>query len=247
MQSKEITCETLQLKESSCSTISFYDCLGRVLNFCLAITLLVVFSPLMILISLAILILDGRPILYRGKRLGKNGYVFTMYKFRTLVKGAENRIGGRLMMDNEGLITTLGHFLRAMKLDEAPQLFNILRGDMNFVGPRPVRPAMAETYRKKVPGYDRRFGIKPGLTGLAQLRGGYYCPPRIKTRYDVFYINKRNFLLDMKLFLLTGLRVIFSPRCLKRGYNANGRPVGGSHHTEEKYRHCKKTKSRKAT
>lgn len=200
--------------------------LMRALNMFLALLLLILFSPVMLLIFIMIYFLEGKPVFYRGKRIGRNGVIFNMYKFRTLYKGAENKIGSRLMKDNEGFITPLGHFLRRFKLDELPQLYNIVKGDMNFIGPRPVRPLMAEEYRRFVPQYEKRFRIKPGLTGLAQLRGGYYCNPRHKTHYDLFYIRKRNFIFDIKLFLLTAVRFIVSPHCLKRGYNANGRPTG---------------------
>ena len=200
----------------------------RILNFSLALVLLVLFSPVMLLIFIVIYILEGTPVLYRGKRIGCNGFVFNMYKFRTLYRGAENKIGSRLMKDNEGFITPLGHFLRRFKLDELPQLYNIMRGDMNFIGPRPVRPLMAEEYSSFCIGYQKRFLIKPGLTGLAQLRGGYYCNPRRKTHYDLFYIRKRNVIFDIKLFVMTAVRFIISPHCLKRGYNANGRPTGSS-------------------
>ena len=200
--------------------------MARSLNFLLALSLLVLFAPFIVVIALLVLVFDGRPVFYYGKRLGKDGRIFNMLKFRTLSPQAEEKIGGRLMRDNEGLITPFGHLLRCLKLDELPQLINILKGDMNFVGPRPVRPAMAREYASIVPRYGRRFSIKPGLTGLAQLRGGYYCPPRRKTRYDLFYIKKKGFLLDFKLFLLTGLRLVISPACLKTGYMANGRPIG---------------------
>lgn len=199
-----------------------YTYLTRTYNFLLALSCLVLFSPIILLIYLLILIFDGRPVFYYGSRIGKDGRVFLMYKFRTMRVGSEKKIGGRLMHDSEGFITPLGHFLRRLKLDELPQLFNILVGDMNFVGPRPVRPSMAEEYSKFVSGYEERFAVNPGLTGLAQLRGGYYCAPERKTRYDTFYIRKRSFVLDLKLTFLTGYRLITSPNCLKSG----DRPVG---------------------
>ncbi|MBN1900850.1 sugar transferase [Candidatus Sumerlaeota bacterium] len=189
----------------------------RLINFITASILLLLFSPFMLLISLILLLFDGCPILYRGKRVGKNGRLFTMYKFRTLYEGSETRIGGKLMKDSEGYITPIGHFLRCLKLDELPQLLNIIKGDMNFVGPRPVRPLMAVEYESKCKDYNQRFMVKPGLTGLAQLRGGYYCPAKRKTRYDLFYIKKRSFILDAKLLALTAIKMICSPNCLKMG------------------------------
>jgi len=213
----------------------FHENISRFMNFTLALLVLFLLSPVMIAMYFLVLILDGRPVFYYGQRLGKDGRIFVMYKFRTLVVGAEKVIGGRLMDDQEGYITSLGHFLRLFKLDEIPQLFNILKGDMNFVGPRPVRAAMANEYEQIVPDYHKRFLVRPGLTGLAQLRGGYYCPPRRKTRYDLFYIKKQGFVLDMKLLLLTGLRLIISPNCLKRGYSLSGRPIGTLPNVKEGY------------
>ena len=194
----------------------------RIYNFIFALGLVLLCSPLMYVIYMLILFLDGRPIFYYGARLGKNRKTFEMYKFRTLRIGSEKAIGGRLMLDDDGYITPLGHFLRRLKLDELPQLFNILRGDMNFVGPRPVRPSMAAEYSKIIGNYEKRFFVKPGLTGLAQLRGGYYCAPEKKTRYDLFYIRKRGILLDLKLLFLTAYRAVMCPNCLKSG----DRPVG---------------------
>lgn len=199
-----------------------YARLTRMYNFMLSLGLIFLCSPLMLIIYMLILLLEGRPIFYYGARLGKNGKVFEMYKFRTLRVGSEKAIGGRLMMDGEGYITPLGHFLRCLKLDELPQLFNILRGDMNFVGPRPVRPAMAKEYTPIIANYENRFSVKPGLTGLAQIRGGYYCAPKRKTRYDLFYIRKRGIVLDLRILFLTAYRAVMCPGCLKSG----DRPVG---------------------
>ncbi len=194
----------------------------RTLNFLLAALICLPLLPLMGGIAILIRVADGQPVLYRGRRLGFGGRLFTMYKFRTLKVGSEERIGGRLMREDEQFVTPVGRILRRFKLDELPQLFNVLGGDMNFVGPRPVRAAMAADYASFVPRYGERFAARPGLTGLAQLRGGYYCDPLRKTRYDRFYIRKRSIRLDLILMVLTGLRLVMSPDCLKAG----NRPVG---------------------
>jgi lipopolysaccharide/colanic/teichoic acid biosynthesis glycosyltransferase len=214
INSNSFSCIFCNIRENSTQ-------LDRLINFTTAFILLLIFAPFMLIISLIILLFDGRPIYYKGSRVGKNGRLFTMYKFRTLYEGVEQNIGGSLMKDSEGFITPIGHFLRCLKLDELPQLFNIIKGDMNFIGPRPVRPLMAIEYEKLCKRYSGRFTVKPGLTGLAQLRGGYYCPPKRKTRYDLFYIRKRNLFLDMKLLALTAIKMICSPNCLKMG----GRPI----------------------
>lgn len=223
-------------RNSNSYSCMFYDLqngsavLNRLINFTTASILLLFFFPFMLLISLIILLFEGYPVFYKGKRMGKNGRLFTMYKFRTLYKGAEQKIGGKLMKDSEGYITLIGHFLRCLKLDELPQLFNILKGDMNLVGPRPVRPLMAQDYEKQCKNYLKRFTVKPGLTGLAQLRGGYFCQPKRKTRYDLFYIRKKNLFLDMKLLGLTTIKMLCSPNCLKMG----GRPITALKSREDK-------------
>lgn len=176
---------------------------------------LAVLAPLLALLALLVVAVDGHPVLYRGVRLGRGRRPFTMYKFRTMADGAENRIGGRLMRGEDGVVTPLGRILRYLKFDELPQLWNVVRGDMGFVGPRPVRPAMADDYSAHVPGYDARFAVRPGLTGLAQIRGGYYCPPARKTRYDCFYIARRGISMDVWLLYRTATYMAASVLRLK--------------------------------
>lgn len=175
----------------------------RLLNALLAGLLLVALSPVIAAVALLVLLIDGRPILYRGARVGWRGTLFSMLKFRTMRPGAEALVGGRLMRSDDRVTTRLGRILRYLKLDELPQLWNIFRGDMNFIGPRPVRPLMAADYISRVPDYEQRFAVRPGLSGLAQIRGGYYCSPARKTRYDRFYIRHRSLAFDALLLIET--------------------------------------------
>ncbi len=169
---------------------------------------LVLLSPLAFVIAVGIKLTSQGPILYRGKRLGRGAKVFTIYKFRTLEVGAEQRIGARLLEHSDGLYTRIGRMLKRAKLDEIPQLLNVIAGTMNLVGPRPVRPIFLETLSREIPGYLRRFAVNPGMTGLAQVRGGYFTHPRDKLRYDEIYIRNRGWWLDVRLVTLTFIKVL---------------------------------------
>lgn len=164
-------------------------------------------SPLFLLIALAIRLTSPGPIFYRGQRVGKDQQVFYIRKFRTLIVGAEQRIGARLLKEEDQLYTPIGKFLKKTKFDELPQLLNVLTGDMSLVGPRPVRPIFLEQLKHEVPNYEKRFQVRPGMTGLAQVRGGYWTAPRDKLRYELVYINNQSLLFDLKLIWLTLLKI----------------------------------------
>jgi lipopolysaccharide/colanic/teichoic acid biosynthesis glycosyltransferase len=158
--------------------------MSTVLRRGLAGVLLLLLAPLILAIGLAILLVDGRPILYRGVRLGKGKRDFMIYKLRTLAPGAQRRLGPRLVSDRDHLPHPLGTLLRETRLDELPQLFNVLRGDMNFTGPRPERPEVYEAVCREIPGYDRRFRTKPGITGLSQLFTPHSTPKKNRVLLD---------------------------------------------------------------
>ena len=182
---------------------------GRyVVQALLSITALVLLSPVLLLIAIAIKLTSHGPILYAGIRVGRNQRLYTMYKFRTLYDGSEGRIGGRLLSSQDDFYTPIGKFLKRSKLDEIPQLINVLRGEMNFVGPRPLRPVFLERYLKEIPHYAERFRVAPGMTGLAQVRGGYWTTPRNKLRYDRLYMAHRSLWLDAQIVALTALKVL---------------------------------------
>ncbi len=181
-----------------------YGVVTRVLNAAVALLGLIGLSPLLLIIALAIKLSDsGAPIFYRGRRIGRAGRPFEILKFRTMVPGTEEAIGARLIERDSALITPIGRVLRRRKLDELPQLLNVLRGDMNLVGPRPARQVFLEELRERIPGYDRRFLVRPGVTGLAQVNGGYYTNPRNKLRYELLYIMRRSVWVDLKLIAAT--------------------------------------------
>jgi len=180
---------------------------SRAFQVLLCLVGLSLLSPVMALVALAVKLSSRGPIFYRGQRVGKDERVFDIYKFRTLQVGAEKQIGARLLTEGDAVYTPVGKFLKKWKLDELPQLFNVIRGDMSLVGPRPVRPIFLDQFKREIPGYARRFRVRPGATGLAQLRGGYWTEPRNKLRYEVVYIRHQSLLLDLKLMGLTFIKI----------------------------------------
>lgn len=185
-----------------------YEVVTRTYNFLGALIGVLLLSPLMLAIAAAVKLTSPGPALYRGARVGRGEKTFHIYKFRTMKVGAEQQIGQRLVRQDEDHYTSIGRFLRKYRLDELAQLLNVLKGDMNLVGPRPLRPIFLEEHKRRIPGYARRFFVRPGITGQAQVRGGYYTRPRHKLFYDTLYIARRSVLLDLQLIALTFLRVM---------------------------------------
>ena len=185
-----------------------YEAFTRLYNFLGALVGILLLSPLLIAIASVVKLTSPGPALYRGARVGRGERAFDIFKFRTMKVGSEQRIGKRLVRQEEDHYTRVGKFLRKYRLDELAQLFNVLRGDMNLVGPRPVRPIFLEDHKLRIPGYARRFHVRPGITGQAQVRGGYYTHPRHKLFYEALYIANRNVWLDLQLIALTFLRVM---------------------------------------
>ena len=188
------------------------DVVIRALDLVLAAVFLLLSLPFALAVALAILLADGRPILYRGERVGRAGHVFTMFKFRTLVPDAETRLGpyleDELVRRTEGEVTRLGRWLRAAQLDEIPQFWNVLRGDMSFVGPRPIRPRFFEQLASELPGYWQRLVVRPGLTGLAQVRRTREASWAEKLAHDLEWIADRSVRLYLRTLGTTALRVL---------------------------------------
>ncbi|HTY43550.1 MAG TPA: sugar transferase [Thermoanaerobaculia bacterium] len=150
-------------------------------------------------------------VFYRQTRVGRDGRPFELWKLRTMHEGAEVETGAVLAVPDDPRVTAIGRALRGARLDEIPQLWNVLRGDMSLVGPRPERPEFAERFAKTVPGYGLRHAARPGLTGLAQVSGEYTSEPDIKLRYDLAYLNNWSFFLDLAILLRT-LPVVLTRR-----------------------------------
>ncbi len=180
---------------------------SRLFQILLCVIGLALLSPIMGLVALAVKLTSRGPVFYRGERVGKDEHIFHIYKFRTLEVDAEKKIGARLLTEGDSVYTPIGKFLKKWKLDELPQLFNVIKGDMSLVGPRPVRPIFLDRFKREIPGYARRFQVRPGATGLAQLRGGYWTEPRNKLRYEVVYIRHQSLGLDLKLMGLTFVKI----------------------------------------
>ena len=154
-------------------------------------------------IPLAIWMEDRGPVFYVQERLGQFGKPFGIIKFRTMIRHAEALTGQVWARENDERVTRVGRTLRKLRLDEMPQVVNIIRGEMSLVGPRPERPFLARQFDKQVPGFSQRLLVKPGVAGLAQLRGGYAASPRNKLRYDVLYIKRMDPWLDIRLLFVS--------------------------------------------
>lgn len=185
-----------------------YIFIKRIFDIFLAIVLIILLIAPMLLISLLVKLDSKGPILFQQKRVGKAGKTFTILKFRTMILNAESMGTGLDSFKGDNRVTKIGKVLRDSSLDELPQLFNILIGDMSFVGPRPpvtYSPYKYEDYPESV---KKRFVMKPGVTGLAQINGRNNLDWDEKFKYDIEYVDKVSFLLDLKIMILTGIKVI---------------------------------------
>ena len=185
-----------------------YLLLKRAMDILLSLVAIIVASPFMALTALAIWGYDRGPILYKQVRLTKDGKKFRILKFRSMRQDAEKDGVARLASEHDDRITPIGKLIRAIRFDELPQLFNILKGDMSIVGPRPERPEIAEQYREELPAFDLRLQVKAGLTGYAQVYGRYNTEPQDKLKMDLMYINHASMAEDIKLIFAT-VRILF--------------------------------------
>jgi exopolysaccharide biosynthesis polyprenyl glycosylphosphotransferase len=175
----------------------------RAVDLTLSFLILVPVLPLLALLWLAVKLTSPGPVIYMQKRVGYGGRVFNLYKFRTMIHNAEEESGPVLATENDTRVTLAGGFLRKTRLDELPQLLNVLKGDLSLVGPRPERPYFVQIFTRDIPEYALRHLVKPGLTGLAQVAGYYSTETRDKLRYDLYYISDYSLLLDFKILLST--------------------------------------------
>ena len=172
---------------------------------CSHVVLAAIFVILWIFIPTAIWLEDRGPVFYTQNRLGKNGKLFKLYKFRSMIPDAEKETGAVLAADNDLRVTRVGKFIRKRALDELPQVINLWKGDISLVGPRPERPELMHDIVGVLPLYAERLIVKPGLTGIAQVYGRYATNPRHKLMYDRIYIREMNPILDIKLLVYSVL------------------------------------------
>jgi len=188
------------------------DAVLRGLDVVLSAVFLIVALPVAAVIAIGLLATSGRPLFYRGERVGRGGRVFTMVKFRTLNSDAETRLGPylgeELVRRTADEFAPLGRWLKATQLDEIPQFWNVLRGDMSLVGPRPIRPVFFEELARDLPAYWQRLTVRPGLTGLAQVRRGYETSMAEKLAHDLEWIADRSVRLYLRTVWATGWRVL---------------------------------------
>jgi len=176
----------------------------RLMDIALAVFFGVIALPLVLLAAIAIKIESpGGPVLFRQERVGQGGKVFELLKLRTMIPNAEMLTGPVLAEENDSRITRVGKVLRASRIDELPQLWNVLKGDMSFVGPRPERPVFVQQFRDEMPGYELRHQVKTGITGLAQVEGKYTTPPEDKLRFDLLYVKTMSPIKDIQILLHT--------------------------------------------
>lgn len=185
-----------------------YAVVKRLMDIVLSLIAIIISSPFMLVTALAIKIYDRGPVIYRQVRLTKDSKQFNILKFRSMKVNAEKDGVARLAAENDDRITPVGKVIRACRLDELPQLFNILKGDMSIVGPRPERPEIAQQYEEEMPAFSLRLQVKAGLTGLAQVYGRYNTEPYNKLQMDLMYINRLSLWEDIRLILAT-VKILF--------------------------------------
>lgn len=210
-----VICRHCSLTDGQRFVKRVFDILASVLGIVFA-------SPLMLIIALAIKLYDGGPVLFKQKRVTRNEEVFEIYKFRSMVIDAEKDDRVIPATENDPRITPVGRVIRKCRLDELPQLFNILKGEMSVVGPRPERVEHHEAYTKQIPEFPFRTKVKAGLTGYAQVMGKYNTSPYDKLLLDLVYIQKFSFFLDFRLILLT-VKILFMKESTEGFKNKNSK------------------------
>ncbi|MBQ9854901.1 MAG: exopolysaccharide biosynthesis polyprenyl glycosylphosphotransferase [Clostridia bacterium] len=196
-----------------------YILLKRAMDIVVSLTALIVLSPIMLITAIAIKLCDGGPVFYLQERLTQDRKVFRIIKFRSMYVDAEKDGVARLASQSDSRITPVGRIIRACRIDELPQLLNILSGSMTIVGPRPERPSIAEAYEKEMPSFALRLQVKAGLTGYAQVYGRYNTQPYDKLQMDLLYINNMSIIEDIHLMFAT-VKILFL-RESTQGVNAD--------------------------
>lgn len=185
-----------------------YDFVKRAFDVCASVLAIAVLAIPMLIVALLVKVTSKGPVIYKQERLGKDGKAFMLYKFRSMREDAE-KDGAKWAEEEDDRCTPIGIFLRKSHIDELPQLFNILAGDMSVVGPRPEREYFYKEFETYIEGFSQRLCVKPGLSGYAQVNGGYDLSPEQKILFDLEYIEKRTIWIDIKIIFMT-FKVVFS-------------------------------------
>lgn len=192
----------LKIDNSILNSSHIYNFYSRLIDICISSICMILGVPLVIIFGVLVKLEDGGPIIYKQERVGKNSKIFNLYKIRSMRIDAEKN-GAQWAQNNDPRVLKIGKFIRKTRIDEIPQLFNILKGDMSIIGPRPERPMFTMQFNEEIEGFANRLVIKPGLTGLAQVNGGYEMTPDEKLKWDLEYIKNRNILMDINILLKT--------------------------------------------
>ena len=181
----------------------------RVFDIIISLIVLIPFLPIWIIVAILIKITSTGPVLFLQERPGQNKQIFKVYKFRTMIPGSEKMVKGQEVFKEDDRITVIGKFLRRSKLDEIPQVLNVLKGEMSLVGPRPERVASLADYSVEI---SKRLNMRPGMTGLAQVSGNIYLSLEERYKFDVYYVEHFSILLDLKIIVRTVGVVLFGER-----------------------------------
>lgn len=192
----------------------------RVFDIIFSLFAIILTAPIMLVSAIVIKCTSKGPVFFKQERLTLDNKPYNIYKFRTMVVDAEAKTGAVISGKNDPRVTPFGRFLRRSKIDELPQFFNVLIGEMSVVGPRSERPEFVTNFEKEIPGYSQRFAVKAGITGLAQITGNYDTTPQDKLRYDLLYIKNYSLLQDLKIIFST-VRAIFTPHLYNKTFKDN--------------------------
>lgn len=187
---------------------SLYLPIKRILDILFSLMLIILTFPIVMVTVVAVKCESHGPIFYKQVRVGLMGRKIVITKFRSMYMDAEKN-GAQWAQKNDPRVTRVGKIIRRTRIDELPQLFSVLKGDLSLIGPRPERPNFTEEFSHKYPGFEKRLRIKPGLSGYAQINGGYDIDPGQKAKLDCYYINHFSFWIDVKIFIST-IKIIFS-------------------------------------
>ena len=185
-----------------------YIKIKRILDFFMALVLIILLSPILLIVSISIKIDSKGPVIFKQKRIGKDGKEFEIYKFRSMVVGAEKIGTGVYSKEGDARVTKVGNFIRKTSIDELPQLVNIIKGEMSFIGPRPVLTYHPWKYEEYTDEQLKRFELRPGITGWAQIHGRKDVEWEQRIKFDIFYVENISILLDIKIFFKTIIKVI---------------------------------------